>query len=276
MILTFLGTSAGKPSSNRNVSSLWINLQEEIGENWLVDCGEGTQQQMIKFSLMQEHKKDRINPFNLDRIFITHLHGDHILGLFGLLIARSMAGQKKILYLVGPKGLKKLVDSVLEATQSKLFYNLSIQELDDKPQSDIPLTLLEEPKIVVTTLPLMHRLPCFGYRIDLKSTQKTQSVAIFGDSIPCKNIISLAYKTDYMIFEATYMHDLADLAAERMHSTTVQAAEIASLAQCKHLVITHLSGRYNGDLLSKFQQEVSDVFPSNQIAFDFKQIKLTI
>lgn len=271
MIVVFLGTSAGKPSLDRNVTSLWLNLQEEIGENWLIDCGEGTQQQMMHYSFQQKYKKERINPLNLDRIFITHLHGDHVLGLFGVLIARSMAGQVKPLHLIAPKGIKQMVESILGATQSKLSYPLNIQELDEMQQGDLPLTILEQSNIKVKTLSLKHRLSCFGYRIELSAPNR--SIVIFGDSMPCENVVTLGHQADCIIFEATYMHDLADLAVKRMHSTTKQAAELARLAQCKQLIVTHLSGRYCGELLTQFQQEVSSIFPENQIAFDFKRFE---
>lgn len=283
MILTFLGTSAGKPSAHRNVTSLWLNLQDEIGENWLIDCGEGTQHQMISFSVQHQdkiqNKKDRVHPYHLDRIFITHLHGDHVLGLFGVLIARSMSGQDKPLYLTGPFGIKALVEQVLDATQSKLGYSVTFLELDEMQQGDAPLTILEETlkrtQLKVETLSLRHRLPCFGYRINFKSSPNTtKSIVVFGDSMPCENIIRLAKNADYMIYEATYMQDLAHLGEQRMHSTTTQVAELAKEAKCKHLIVTHLSGRYNGEELAPFQAEISAIFPNNQVAFDFMQVTI--
>ena len=105
MELTFLGTSAGVPTRTRNMTSIILNLQQPTrAEMWLFDCGEGTQHQFLHTPY---------HPGKLNKIFITHLHGDHLFGLPGLLCSRSMQGNSLPLTLYGPKGLKDLVEPAL-------------------------------------------------------------------------------------------------------------------------------------------------------------------
>lgn len=121
MKLTFLGTSAGSPTAERNVSSIILDLRQERGRLWLFDSGEATQIQMqkAKFSLAK-----------LEMIFLTHLHGDHLFGLPGVLTTRSLMQNQSALTLVGPKGIKQFIKTVTEISSSWITYPLNIIELE--------------------------------------------------------------------------------------------------------------------------------------------------
>lgn len=150
MKLTFLGTSAGSPTAERNVSSIMLDLRQERGGLWLFDCGEATQMQMqkAKFSLAK-----------LEMIFLTHLHGDHLFGLPGVLTTRSLMQNQSPLTLVGPKGIKQFIQTVIEISYSWLTYPLNIIELEQDG------LVFEDNKFRVEAKLLAHRVPCFGYRI---------------------------------------------------------------------------------------------------------------
>lgn len=154
MELLFLGTGAGIPSKSRNVSSLALKLLQELNQVWLFDCGEATQHQILETSL---------KPRKIRRIFITHLHGDHIFGLPGLLSSRSFqTGEEETpLTIYGPPGIRDYIQMSLKLSKSNLLYPLEIIELD--PQGG---ELLLDKKWKVTYLPLKHGILSFGYRVE--------------------------------------------------------------------------------------------------------------
>ncbi|WP_178196458.1 ribonuclease Z [Ligilactobacillus sp. Marseille-Q7487] len=157
MELEFLGTGAGSPAKFRNVTSLALKLLDEINEIWLFDCGEGTQHQILHTT---------IRPRKVDRIFITHLHGDHIFGLPGFLSSRSFQGAQKadVLKIYGPKGIKQYLETSLKFSQTKLTYPIEYVELTP----NFAGTLFDEFRFKVTCMSLDHRISCFGYRIEEK------------------------------------------------------------------------------------------------------------
>ncbi|MCO6553541.1 MULTISPECIES: ribonuclease Z [unclassified Gilliamella] len=300
MNLTFLGTSAGSPTLQRNVSSILLDLRQERGKFWLFDCGEATQMQMqkAKFSLAK-----------LEIIFLTHLHGDHLFGLPGVLTSRSLMQNQSPLTLIAPKGIKILIETVIEISYSWLTYPLNIIELEEN------CIVFEDNQFQVEAKLLQHRVPCFGYRIiekdlpaqlnidklkqdniqagpfynDLKNgktitlddgriingtdylgqIKKGRKLAILGDTIPCQTSIDLANDVDLLVHEATQEHALVDKAIERGHSTTVHAATIAKQANAKRLIMTHISPRYNLNNNKKLVNEAKSVFANTEIATDF-------
>lgn len=300
MKLTFLGTSAGSPTAERNVSSIMLDLRQERGRLWLFDCGEATQMQMqkAKFSLAK-----------LEMIFLTHLHGDHLFGLPGVLTTRSLMQNQTPLTLVGPKGIKQFIQTVIDISYSWLTYPLNIIELEQDG------LVFEDNKFRVEAKLLAHRVPCFGYRIiekdlpasldidklkkdnihigsfyrDLKegrtvtledgriihgkdyleSIRKGKKIAILGDTIPCQASIDLAKDVDLLIHEATQEQALEEKALERGHSTTVHAATIAKQAHARRLIITHISPRYSLNDKTKLVSEARNIFAPTEIATDF-------
>lgn len=300
MKLTFLGTSAGSPTAERNVSSIMLDLRQERGGLWLFDCGEATQMQMqkAKFSLAK-----------LEMIFLTHLHGDHLFGLPGVLTTRSLMQNQSPLTLVGPKGIKQFIQTVIEISYSWLTYPLNIIELEQDG------LVFEDNKFRVEAKLLAHRVPCFGYRIiekdlpaslnidklkkdnihigsfyrDLKegrtvtledgriihgkdyleTIRKGKKIAILGDTIPCQASIDLAKDVDLLVHEATQEQALEEKALERGHSTTVHAATIAKQAHARRLIITHISPRYTLNDKTKLVNEARNIFAPTEIATDF-------
>jgi len=151
MEMTFLGTGAGRPTRGRNVTGIALQLPPAQGSFWLFDCGEGSQHQLMQTPL----KLSR-----LERIFITHLHGDHTFGLPGLLSSRAFAGGTAPIWLYGPVGLRELVECSLKLTQTNLGYDLHIREI--APFGGI---VVDDDYCTVEAAELEHRITCFGYRI---------------------------------------------------------------------------------------------------------------
>lgn len=151
MDLLFLGTGAGVPGRARNVSSLALKLLDELNEIWLFDCGEATQHQILRTSM---------KPRKITNIFITHLHGDHIFGLPGLLSSRSFQGGEDVLTVYGPPGIKQYLQTSLKISNTHLQYPLKIVELNPAGGK-----LLMSKQWVVDYLPLRHGILSFGFRI---------------------------------------------------------------------------------------------------------------
>lgn len=299
MELQFLGTGAGTPSRERNVTSISLNLREYNRDSWLFDCGEGTQHQILRTP---------IKPGKIEKIFITHLHGDHIFGLPGLLTSRSMNGATEPLTLYGPVGIKTFVETSLQLSGSWLTFPLEIVEITAGE-------VCNDEQFRVTAFPLTHPVECYGYRIDehdkpgaldaerlkadgyqpgpyyydlkqgrsvtlddgrvvngwdyLGSSIKGRSLAIFGDTAPTAAATDLAAGVDVMVHEATLEVAMEEKANGRGHSSTVQAARVAKESGAKRLIITHLSSRYLRQDCERLLDECRAVFPATEMAHDF-------
>ncbi|RAK22274.1 ribonuclease Z [Anoxybacillus vitaminiphilus] len=300
MELVFLGTGAGVPSKGRNVSAIALQLLEERGATWLFDCGEATQHQILHTS---------IRPRRIEKIFITHLHGDHIFGLPGLLGSRSFQGGETPLTVYGPKGIQPFIETALSVSCTHVKYELNVVEISEG-------IVFEDEQFIVTAKPLAHGIPSYGYRIvekDLPGTllvdklreigirpgpiyqqikqgktviledgtvidgkqfvgppQKGRIVTILGDTRFCEASIELAHGADVLVHEATFGAEEGKLAYEYYHSTSEQAAEVAKRAGAKKLILTHLSSRYQGDMCDGLLEEAKAIFPNVEIAADFK------
>ena len=156
MNITFLGTSSGVPTLKRNVSSLALKLSQSA-EVWLFDCGEGTQHQIMKSNIKSSHIK---------KIFITHMHGDHIYGLPGLLATLGLSGNSDGIEIYGPSELKSFVISALKSSYCKLSFPLRFINVEE--YSEQKKLLFESDKIEVNCAILKHRLPAYGYRVSEK------------------------------------------------------------------------------------------------------------
>ena len=150
MQLLFLGTGAGMPSKQRNTSALVLKLLEERGTVWLFDCGEATQHQILHTT---------VKPRKIEKIFITHMHGDHIFGLPGLLGSRSFQGGEEPLEIYGPKGIKEIITLQLKLAKAWTSYPLYFHELDSRA----PQRILENDRITVDTIPLDHHIYTNGF-----------------------------------------------------------------------------------------------------------------
>ncbi|MBT0721988.1 ribonuclease Z [Rosenbergiella collisarenosi] len=303
MHLTFLGTCAGAPSLHRNVTSIALTFSPK-GETWLFDCGEATQHQFMRTAL---------KPGRLEKIFITHLHGDHIFGLPGLLTSRSMSSIVTPLTIYGPKGLKTFIDTALQISGSWVDFPLTIVEVE-------PGIVDENDEFRVIAQPLDHAITCFGYRVEQKDLpgrldqdllkaddipagvwlqhlkrgkdvrlpdgrelsaqrylgpgKKGKVVTLLGDTAPCENAILLAQDADILVHEATLEAAMAEKANGRGHSTTAQAAEIAQRAQVKKLIATHFSSRYRHHDMPRLLAECRAVFTNTEFAEDFMVVEI--
>jgi ribonuclease Z len=271
--ITFLGTSAGVPTRARNVSCVALRLPQR-GEVWLFDCGEGTQHQLLRSDL---------NISQVTRVFITHMHGDHVYGLMGLLATCGMAGHARGVSVYGPRGIEEYVREVSRRTQLHTSYPLEVNEVREGQ-------IFEDEEYTVVCAPLKHRLPAFGYRVDEKDRPghfdveraraegippgplygrlkrgervtlpdgrafegadfcgpdlKGRSVVYCTDTIYCRSAVELARGADLLIHEATFAEADEGLAVRSTHSTASMAGRVAQESGARRLVLTHLSPRY--------------------------------
>ncbi|MBC6974353.1 ribonuclease Z [Bacillus sp. Xin] len=301
MEFVFLGTGAGVPSKGRNVSAIALQLLEERGETWLFDCGEATQHQILHTS---------VRPRRIEKIFITHLHGDHIFGLPGLLGSRSFQGGTTPLTVYGPKGIKQFIEVALSVSTTHVKYPLEIVEITEEG------IIFEDKQFSVETKRLSHGIECFGYRIVEKNIQghllveklleegvkpgpifkrlkdgetvelddgrvlhgkdfigppqKGRIITILGDTRYCEASNQLAQEADVLVHEATFAAEDERQAHDYFHSTTEQAARIAVRANVKRLILTHISSRYQGDTYKELLKEAQALFANTEIAMDLK------
>jgi ribonuclease Z len=154
--VTFLGTSSGVPTRGRNVSAVALRLPQR-SELWLFDCGEGTQHQFLRSEL-------RVS--QLRRIFVTHMHGDHVFGLPGLLASLGLAGTCSGIDLYGPDPLRDYLEGVLRTSSTRIGYPLRSHRVKDAASSGA--LLLDDDDITVRCTKLIHRVPAYAYRVDQK------------------------------------------------------------------------------------------------------------
>ena len=300
MELQFLGTGAGMPSKTRNTSALLVNLTAEGRGYWLFDCGEATQHQILHTSL---------KPRKIEKIFITHLHGDHIFGLPGLISSRSFLGGHAPLQIYGPPGLKDWLWSTLKLTNTHLNYDLRIHEITGEG------IVIDEQDFKVSVKHLEHVIHAFGYRIEQKplpgklliekaveigvpkgpllkqlkdgedvtlvdgrvvlssdvtgQPQEGFCVAILGDTKYCQASIELAKNADIIVHEATFDNETGALAKEYGHSTIGDAATVAREANAKFLIANHISARFLSNDLVQIKKQGQAIFENLQIAEDF-------
>ncbi|MFF5995523.1 ribonuclease Z [Lysinibacillus sp. KU-BSD001] len=304
MQLQFLGTGAGMPSKERNVTSIALKLLDEIGSIWLFDCGEGTQHQILRTA---------IRPRRIDKIFITHVHGDHIFGLPGLLSSRSFLGGESPLTIYGPAHVQTFIETALQMSNTHLTYPIHFIDVQEG-------IIYEDAHFVVHAKKLQHVIECFGYRIEQKDlpgqllVEKVQAlgvprgplykelklghnvtledgtivkasdvlsapkpgftVTILGDTKYCDASITLAKEADLVVHEATFDASTTNLAASYGHATNVEAATVAKKAQAKNLIMTHISARFLKQDVEKLVNEARTVFPHTFVADDFALFEL--
>jgi len=305
MELIFLGTSAGVPTRSRNVTAILLDLQHPTrGGLWLFDCGEGTQHQLLRTTY---------HPGKLDKIFITHLHGDHLFGLPGLLCSRSMAGNPNPLTIYGPAGIREFVDTTLRLSGSWTDYPLEVVEIAEG-------WVYDDGFYKIAVQPLNHPVECYGYRIEeydkpgtlnaaalmadgvkpgplfqrlklgdtvtledgrrvngrdyLSAPQPGKKLAIFGDTAPCPSALHLARGVDVMVHEATLETAMEEKANGRGHSSTRQAAQLARAAGVGKLIVTHVSSRYDARGCESLLAECRELFSECELAEDFTQVSV--
>jgi ribonuclease Z len=290
--LTFLGTSAARPTVERNVSSIALSRE---GETMLFECGEGTQRQMMRYGV----------GFTVNEIFFTHFHADHFLGVIGLIRTLGLQGRTDSLHLYGPAGAKKWLPKAVELGVERQAFGIEVHELDAKGKLgrkgyDIEVIAVDHGRGAIGYALREHtRLgrfdpekakalgipegPLWG-RVHKGETVEVggrsvkpaelvgpprpgRVVVISGDTRPCQGVVEAAHDADLLVHEATFGEEEKDRAKETLHSTAVEAAQVALAAKVRQLVLTHLSARYSAapEVLLK---EAKEVFADTIVAKD--------
>ena len=293
----FLGTGQAIPTAKRNHTAVLLTYKNE---DILIDCGEGTQRQF---------RKMKLNPCNLTRIFITHWHGDHILGLPGLLQTLALNGYNKTLHVYGPYGTRKYLDIILDMFIFTGKIDIEIHEVDGG-------NILDTPDFYIQALPVFHSARCLAYsfiekdkiRIDkskmkklkikqgpelaklkqgndiiingkrikaskLVYKEKGKKISFIFDTALTENCFRISKDADLLICEAVYAENEKHLAPERKHLTASQAATIAKKSKCKQLILAHISQRY--EYKEKIiLAEAKKIFKNTKIAEDFDRIMI--
>ncbi|MDP9727125.1 ribonuclease Z [Alicyclobacillus sp. TC] len=305
MELYFLGTGAGLPSKRRNVSSLALRLESERSSFWLFDCGEGTQQRMLNSPL---------SPQKLEKVFISHLHGDHLYGLPGMMASRGFQGGESPVVIYGPHGVEDFLKTAFSVSHTYLPYHVQFVTIYDGWS-------FEDDQFQIHCRVLNHTITSYGFRIEEKEKpgrlraeqlqllgispgplygdlkkgldvrlpdgtilrskdyldppRPGRIITLLGDTRPTEVSIDLAHQSDWLVHEGTYRHSDAHLALNHGHSTNVEAAMIAKKAGSQCLILTHLSARYNEKELHDYWQEAAAIFPNTLIAHDHMSIPLS-
>ena len=294
--LTILGSNSAVPAFNRYPTAQILALNNA---KYMIDCGEGAQFQLSKFNIKRS---------GLNHIFISHLHGDHYLGLVGLLSTLKLNSRKENLHVYGPAYLKKIIDVQLDYDARKdtgfeiIFHALEFGKSEKS---------MEDEQIEVYTIPLDHKVECNGFLFKEKEgsrkiifekiqeynipthkikaiklgadfvaedgtvidnniltaePSKPRSYAYCSDTKYSESIIPIIKEANLLYHESTFMHDLQIIAAERYHSTSIEAAKIAKLANVKKLAIGHFSARYRN--LEPMLAEAKTVFENTELGIE--------
>ena len=300
LTLRFLGTAASRPTVERNVSSIAVTRE---GETLLVDCGEGTQRQMMRYGVT----------FAFEDIFFTHMHTDHVLGVIGLTRTLSLGGRTELLRLWGPRGSARTLRQALGFGGDRLAFPVEVFEVEpgtaiERRDYAILPYAVEHPGSVavgyavveperrgrfdpeaaraagVPEGPLWGRLHR-GETITLDDgrtvnpaslvgpTRPGRTIVITGDTRPCAATVDVAKGADLLVHEATFLTEDAARARETLHSTARQAAELAAEAEVGLLALTHLSSRYPvRDVLA----EARETFERTEAPRDFDSVEVPL
>lgn len=293
--VTILGSSSATPVFNRNPSAQLLNCNDKF---YLIDCGEGTQQQLIRFGWKAS---------KIDVAFISHLHGDHYFGLIGLLSTMHLNGRIKPFQIFAPAALKDILEIQFKHSETNLRFEIEFTAI----VADEPRVILENSDMTVETIVLNHRIPCTGFRF----TEKKRLRKVLVDKVEADGISQAYYpllkrgldltlpggvtilNKDYTVdseepksycycsdtiadgsyldrlkdcttlyHEATFMDDLLERATVTHHSTALQAGEIAKAVGAKRLIIGHFSSRYK--TLQPLLDEALSVFEHTELAIE--------
>ncbi len=299
--LTILGNSSSTPTARRHPSAQILKINNDY---ILLDCGEGTQNQLLKYKI--SHNKIRY-------IFISHMHGDHFLGLPGLLCTMNVQGRKDDIDIYCPKELEFLINLQFSLSDVQLKFKVIYHVLEFEG----PKEILQTQDYKVMSIPVKHRVECaaflfservYGRKINKQECDKLNLTheefenlrnggdyigrdgkkianakltfdprksfryAYVTDTLYDEGIIDHIEKVDLLYHEATFTHDMIDRAKTTFHSTALQAGKLASRAKVGKLLIGHFSARYTN--LDELLDEAKDVFPRTEIAEEGKKFML--
>jgi ribonuclease Z len=290
MRVTFLGTSGAVPTTARNPSAIAV---EREGHRFLFDCGEGTQRQMMRFE----------TGFDVEQVFLTHLHGDHTLGLPGLLQTLDFNERDAPLAVHGPAGTRHLLESLIDVTGDRPSYPVRIHQVE---AGDV---VLDRADYEIRAVDVEHRTAAVGYalvederkgRFDRETAEEElgippgpkysklhagepvehdgrtvdpdevvgpprpgRTLVYTGDTRPCESVVDAAADADLLIHDGTFAEDMADRAVETAHSTAREAATVAREAGARRLALTHVSSRYAGGA-GDLETEATAVFDGDR------------
>ena len=292
LAVTILGNNSALPAFDRHPTSQVVTLNEHL---FLVDCGEGTQTQIAKY---------RIRRSRIQKIFISHLHGDHYFGLAGVITTMGLLGREQDLHVYGPAALEPIIQLQLQAGGSHLPFQLYFHAVTDG-------MVIKEDKFEISCFSVLHRIECYGFifrelrpprRINVEQTKyysiptsffeqlrwghdyispegitisntkvtgpgpESKSYAYTADTAFERSIAEKVKDVHLLYHETTYLHELAEKAFKRFHSTTMQAATIAKEAGVRRLIIGHFSSKY--EKLEPFELEARQVFARTDLALE--------
>ncbi|MCD6511091.1 MAG: ribonuclease Z [Thaumarchaeota archaeon] len=298
--LVFLGTSSAVPTKDRGLSSIAVLRK---GEVLLFDAGEGVQRAMMKAGIGFGGRM---------RVFITHMHGDHCLGLIGMLQTMGLLGREKLLELYGPRGLLEFVESNVKMLHYCPPFPISFKEVREG-------VVLDAGEYVVKAHPALHSIPSFSYVLEekerpgvfypdkavalgvprgrlwhelqhgrpvrvgdrvIRPEQVTgpkrpgRKIGISGDTRPTEGLVEFFRGCDVLVFESTYDDSLADRAVENLHSTAREAAEVARESGVGKLVLYHFSPRYRD--VGLLVEQAREVFPNVVAAEDLMTLEVPL
>jgi ribonuclease Z len=296
MEILFLGTSAMVPTKDRNQPSVLVSTRNY---DILMDCGEGTQRQL---------KSKKVSPNRIKIILLTHWHGDHALGLPGLLMTIGQNEYNDTLKLFGPKGTRSAVENLKKAFLFSPSYDLEVIEVDGGK-------IFEDSMLEIHARKMSHLVPCINFSIKEKDRRRIKQdyvkelgippgpllgklqrgsniewngeqitaeeatyvvegkkVTYITDTEVVDECYELAKDSDVLICEATLKGELEEKANERQHLTPAMAAHIASNSNVKELILTHFSQRYRSE--KELEEEAKDTFHNVRAAFDFMKVKV--
>ena len=247
------------PISDRNPSAQMLSA---CGRLFLIDCGEGTQQQM---------RRSHLSFMKVEAIFISHIHGDHLFGLFGFLNSLAMYGRTGKLDIYGPQALGSVLKFYSSFFGTDDSYEIAFHPLSCKA----PEVVHVSKHLKVSAFPLKHKIECYGYRFDEIVSERHikenpayrgKSYAYCSDTMPFDELPQWVKGVDLLYHEATYQDSMADKAAFRFHSTTSDAARCALEAGAGRLVVGHYSSRITD--FEAFIAECRAIFPDTVAAQD--------
>jgi ribonuclease Z len=287
----FLGTAGSSPSPRRGLPA---TLVRRGGDRLLFDCGEGTQRQLMQSVRLVE----------LEELFITHFHADHVLGLPGMLKTFGLRQRERDLVVYGPRGLRRVFD-LLSPVIGRLPFRVELKELEpndelvrdgyrlaafevDHGGPGLGWALVEDPRpgefdpvrateLGVTPGPDFGRLQqgeeVNGVRPEqvMGETRRGRKIVLTGDTAPCDMTRLVAWEADLLIHEATFLEEDSERAAETRHSTAAQAGELAAAANVRMLALTHISPRYAG---GQVRDEARDRFDNVIVPRDFDRVEI--
>ena len=252
--VTILGNNSAVPAYERFPTSQLVSFN---GIKFLIDCGEGTQMQLMRY---------KIRYSRISHIFISHLHGDHYFGLIGLINSFGLLNRQQDLHIYGPLPLKEIIEMQLNVASTRLPFSLHIHTIE------LPGTLVENEEIKISCFPTDHRIECFGFLFQEKELprklithrSRPRSYAYCADTRYDERMLPYVEGVDLLYHESTYLHDQFEKAELRFHATAKQAAQFAKNAGARRLLLGHFSSQYEN--IQGFEEEAREIFIASENA----------